>query len=101
MRVTDTDAQPDRVLVGMLADAGAARQTAWAALVKRHSGKMYAVARSFSIDESTAEDLVQTAWLRLVERAAQLRDPEAVGPWLCTIVRNEARRLVTRRRELP
>jgi RNA polymerase sigma factor (sigma-70 family) len=62
---------------------------------------MYAVARSFNLDVATAEDLVQTAWLRLLERTAQLRDHDALGPWLCAIVRNEARRLVVRRREIP
>jgi RNA polymerase sigma factor (sigma-70 family) len=62
---------------------------------------MYAVARSFDIDLATAEDLVQTAWLRFLERSDQLRDTSSVGPWLCMIVRNEARRLVTRRRTVP
>jgi RNA polymerase sigma factor (sigma-70 family) len=62
---------------------------------------MYAVARSFDIDAATAEDLVQTAWLRFLERSDQLRDTSSVGPWLCMIVRNEARRLVTRRRTVP
>ena len=59
------------------------------------------MARSFQIDARTAEDLVQTAWLRLLERRDQLRDAGSVGPWLCMIVRNEARKLVTRRRTVP
>jgi RNA polymerase sigma factor (sigma-70 family) len=62
---------------------------------------MYGVARSFDIDQATAEDLVQTAWLRFLERSDQLRNASSVGPWLCMIVRNEARRLVTRRRTVP
>ena len=44
---------------------------------------------------------MQTAWLRLLERVDQLRDHSAVGPWLCMVVRNEARKLVTRRRTTP
>lgn len=91
----------DRELVRALAEGGAARQRAWSVLVARHSARMYAVARSFGLDAGTAEDLVQTAWLRLIERVHQLRDPDAVGAWLGMIVRNEARRLVTRRREIP
>jgi len=59
---------------------------------------MYAVARSFAIDPKTGEDLVQTAWLRLLERIDQPREGASIGPWLCTIVRNEARKLVTRKR---
>jgi RNA polymerase sigma factor (sigma-70 family) len=95
------DAQTDRDLVAALRVGGDARQRAWKTLVGRYSHRMYAVARSFNLAEATAEDLVQTAWLRLLERADQLRDPDALGAWLCMIVRNEARRLVTRRRELP
>lgn len=77
------------------------RERAWRELVRRHTGRLYAVARSFAIDEQTAADLVQTAWLRLVERSHQLRDPDSVGAWLAMIVRNEARRLVTRQRTTP
>jgi RNA polymerase sigma factor (sigma-70 family) len=73
---------------------------AWRVLVARHSPRMYAVARSFAVDRQTAEDLVQTAWLRLLDRLHQLRDRDALGPWLCMIVRNEARKLTTRRREI-
>jgi RNA polymerase sigma factor (sigma-70 family) len=92
---------PDTELLAKVAAGGDTGRRAWSVLVARYSHRMYAVARSFSLDQETAEDLVQTAWLRLLERADQLRDPEVVGAWLCTIVRNEARRLVTRRREIP
>jgi RNA polymerase sigma factor (sigma-70 family) len=91
----------DAELLTDLARGGEAGGPAWSALVARHSPALYAVARSFSLDRETAEDLVQTAWLRLLERAGQVRDPEALGGWLCAIVRNEARRLLTRRREIP
>lgn len=97
-------AQPglaDTALLAAVARGGEGRAQAWSALVARHSPRMYAVARSFHVDEATAEDLVQTAWLRLLERVHQLRDHQLLGAWLCTIVRNEARRLVTRRREIP
>ena len=96
----DATSLPDRELVDRVR-ADNERAAAWAELVRRHTPKMYAVARSFAIDGSTAEDLVQTAWLRFLERSDQLRDSNSVGPWLCMIVRNEARRLVTRRRTIP
>lgn len=70
-------------------------------LVDRYSPKLYAVARSFALDPRTAEDLVQTAWLRLLERGDQLRESSSVGAWLATIVRNDARKIVTRRRVVP
>jgi RNA polymerase sigma factor (sigma-70 family) len=85
----------------MIRAGGAARDGAWSDMLRRHTPKMYAVARSFDIDRATAEDLVQTAWLRFLERSEQIRDTSSVGPWLCMIVRNEARRLVTRRRTVP
>jgi RNA polymerase sigma factor (sigma-70 family) len=91
----------DGELVVALRGSGEAARAAWSVLVRRHSARMYAVARSFGLDPQTAEDLAQTAWLRLLDRAGQLRDPEAVGAWLCMIVRNEARRITARRRELP
>lgn len=73
-------------------------QSDWAELVDRFTPKLYAVARSFRLDEATAADLVQTAWLRLLDRGGQIRDPESIGPWLAMVVRNEARKLVTRSR---
>lgn len=91
----------DDELITMISAGGDLREAAWSDMLRRHTPKMYAVARSFDIDNQTAEDLVQTAWLRFLERSGQLRDTSSVGPWLCMIVRNEARRLVTRRRTIP
>jgi RNA polymerase sigma factor (sigma-70 family) len=91
----------DDELIRMISAGGDLREAAWSDMLRRYTPKMYAVARSFDIDNQTAEDLVQTAWLRFLERSGQLRDTSAVGPWLCMIVRNEARRLVTRRRTIP
>jgi RNA polymerase sigma factor (sigma-70 family) len=91
----------DADLVAALVAGGEPGRRAWSTLVARYSPRMYAVARSFALNPQTSEDLVQTAWLRLLERVDQLRDPTAVSAWLCTVVRNEARRLTTRRREVP
>jgi RNA polymerase sigma factor (sigma-70 family) len=102
MATLDRDAvDHDGALVAALQGPRETARAAWSVLVRRHSARMFAVARSFALDPQTAEDLVQTAWLRLLDRPGQLRDPDAVGAWLCMIVRNEARRLTTRRRELP
>jgi len=95
------DTTTDASLVARLGDGGTSRERAWGVLLARHSPKMWAVARSFDLDAHAAEDLVQTAWLRFLERSGQLRDLDALGSWLCMIVRNEARRLVTRRRVVP
>jgi RNA polymerase sigma factor (sigma-70 family) len=91
----------DTELIAALRSGGPDRAGAWTELLRRHTPKMSAVARSFDVDRATADDLVQTAGLRFLERSDQLREPGSVGPWLCTVVRNEARRLVTRRRAVP
>ncbi len=91
----------DEQLLAVVAAGGADRAPAWRELVTRQTPRMYAVARSFRLDPATADDLVQTAWLRLIERAGDLRQPGSVRPWLCMVVRNEARNLVTRSRTVP
>jgi len=91
----------DAELIGRIRANGPERESAWAELLDRYTPKLFGVARSFDLDSATAEDLVQTTWLRFLERSNQLRDASSVGPWLCMIVRNEARRLVTRRRIVP
>ena len=90
----------DEELVGLVRAGGRDRAPAWRELVDRHTPRLYGVARSFDVDSQTAEDLVQTAWLRFLSRMDQLRDASSLGPWLGMIVRNEARRLVTRRRTI-
>ncbi|WP_242619568.1 RNA polymerase sigma factor, partial [Actinomadura fibrosa] len=75
---------------------------AWARLVERYSGMLWAIARGHGLDDADAGDVVQTAWLRLVERLDGLRDPGAVGGWLAATARNESARVAGRRgRELP
>ncbi len=66
----------DDELVEMIRNGGAPREAAWSDMLRRYTPKMMGVARSFDIDDATAEDLVQTAWLRFLERSGQLH----VGP---------------------
>ncbi len=95
------DGRSDEALLLLVLDGGADGDAAWTELVDRITPRLYAIARSFRLDPATCEDLIQTAWLRLVERSAQLREPGAIRPWLCTVVRNEARKVVTRTRTVP
>lgn len=101
MEINAAEDRTDADLLATVAAGGEPARTAWSTLVGRYSARLYAVARSFALDPSTAEDLVQTAWLRLLERVDRIRDPDAVGGWLATVVRNEARNRITRRREIP
>ena len=62
---------------------------AWEKLVHRYDGSLRRAARSFRVDPATAEDAVQTTWLRLVEHLDSLRDPDRVGSWLLTTLRRQ------------
>ncbi|MEW9530013.1 RNA polymerase sigma factor [Microbispora sp. NPDC049125] len=73
-------------------------RAAWEDLVARFDGRMWAVARAFGLSAADAADAVQGAWLRLVESADAIRDPDRVGAWLVTTTRNEAARLSRRSR---
>ena len=73
---------------------------AWARLVERYSGLLWSIARAHGLGDADASDVVQTSWLRLVERIDALDDPSATGCWLATTARNECRALVRRRATL-
>lgn len=83
-------------VAGLVAAAARGDQEAWNALVSRYAGLVWAVARSFRLDDADAGDVSQTCWLRLVEHLGRLRDPERVGAWLATTARNEAMRILRR-----
>jgi RNA polymerase sigma factor (sigma-70 family) len=59
---------------------------------------LWHVARAQRVDAATAEDVVQTTWLRLVEHAQRVDDTQAVMKWLVVTVRRESWRLVKRQR---
>jgi RNA polymerase sigma factor (sigma-70 family) len=63
---------------------------------------LWHTARSQGADPATAEDVVQTTWLKLVEHTADISDPQAVLQWLLMTTRREAWRAVRRdRRTVP
>jgi RNA polymerase sigma factor (sigma-70 family) len=62
---------------------------AWAAVTDRYSSLLWSVSRGLGMSEADAADAVQTTWLRLVEKLADIRDPERLGSWLATTVRRE------------
>lgn len=94
-------ADRDAELLAQALAGGPDRRAAWDELTSRHSARLYAVARALGMSSTDAADVVQTAWLRLLERGHQVRDGGQVGAWLAMVVRNEARRLHTRRRLVP
>ena len=70
--------------------AAAGDAVAWRTLTRRHEPLLRAVARGYRLPDAQVEDVVQTAWLRLVENVGRLRQPERVVGWLVTTVRRES-----------
>jgi len=80
----------------LLAQAVAGDQRAWDALVEQHSRLLWAVARSYRLDQADAADVVQTTWLRLVEHLDRIEDPSRLVGWLVTTTRRECLRVLRR-----
>ena len=85
-------------LTVLVKHAAAGDQAAWDALVARDTNLLWSVARGYRLERSDAADVVQVAWLRLVEHLPRVRDPERVGAWLATTVRRECLQVIARRR---
>lgn len=62
-------------------------------LVRMLSPVLWHVVRATGLDRDTAEDVVQTTWLNLVNGAEAITTPQAVAGWLCTSARREAWRM--------
>jgi RNA polymerase sigma factor (sigma-70 family) len=94
---TGQDGLPGVVLAAAARDAGA-----WCTLVEQFTARLRAVARAHRLAAHDVEEVVQTAWLRLVEHIESIRNPDAVGAWLEVTAVRESRRLVHNgRREMP
>ncbi|HVM00139.1 MAG TPA: sigma-70 family RNA polymerase sigma factor [Egibacteraceae bacterium] len=74
---------------GLVKAAADGAQEAWDALVARYNSLVWSVARSHGLGAVDAADVVQTTWLRLVERLSTIREPERLGAWLATTARHE------------
>jgi len=64
--------------------------SAMGTLVDEVTPLLWHTARAQGADSATAEDVVQTAWLRLLEHAAGITDPQAVLQWLIMTTKREA-----------
>lgn len=80
----------------LLGRAARGDQFAWNELVAAHNSLLFAVARSFRLDQADANDVVQTTWLRLVEHLDRIEDPTRLVGWLVTTARREALRVLRR-----
>jgi RNA polymerase sigma factor (sigma-70 family) len=77
----------------VLAEARSGHPDALADLVRRYTPALWNVARQQGLDRASSEDVVQTAWLRLVRSPSSIRTPQALLSWLITLTRREAWRV--------
>jgi RNA polymerase sigma factor (sigma-70 family) len=76
-----TDAQ-------LVARCRAGDEAAWRELVERFSRYVYAIAvQGFRLSDSEAEDVFQEVFARAYERLGDLRDDDAIKPWLAQLTR--------------
>jgi len=75
-------------------------EAAWHELVCRYSPLVMAVTRGYQLGAADAQDVSQTVWLRLVERLASLREPEALPGWLATTTQRECMRQARQGRQV-
>lgn len=71
---------------------------AWDALVRRHERLVYAVARSWRLDEDDLGDVFQEVFAALVRGLPRLRDGRSLVRWLSSTTERVARTAALRRR---
>jgi RNA polymerase sigma factor (sigma-70 family) len=75
----------------LIARCRAGDQTAWEALVRRHSGLVAAIVRGgFRLSAADAEDVFQEVFTRLYVRLGSIREGDAVRGWIAQVARNAA-----------
>lgn len=72
--------------MGLLSFIGRTRQ--FETRLEEARPRLWRLAHSWCHNRATADDLVQDACARALDRHAQLRTPEALHGWLCSILAN-------------
>jgi len=80
----------------MLRAAADGDNRAWDQLFDWFARKLVAVARAHRLSREDADDIAQTTWLRLLEHARDIRDPERLAGWLTTVAERESLRVIRR-----
>jgi RNA polymerase sigma factor (sigma-70 family) len=73
---------------------------AWEDLVDAYIGLVWSTVRKYRLNESDANDVVQTTWLRLVQNIDRIDDPSRVAGWLATTAGREALRVISQQRRV-
>lgn len=82
----------DRGVTQLIERARAGDNRAWSCLIDRFDGTVRSIARSYRLQPSDIDDVVQATWTRLYEHIDRLREPAAVSGWLATTTRRESMR---------
>jgi RNA polymerase sigma factor (sigma-70 family) len=96
--------QPDRGprIAGLLSAARAGNEQALGEIVTELSPLLWHIARAAGLSSGDAEDVVQTAWMRLVTHLDDIHDSAALTGWLVTTARRESWRVhAAGRRQVP
>jgi RNA polymerase sigma factor (sigma-70 family) len=80
---------PEQDLLELIESARTGDQAAWDNLVDRFTGFLWAIAKSYGLDDANAADAVQTTWLRFVDNLDRISDMRATPAWLGTTMRRE------------
>ena len=87
---------PERQLVDACLDGS---EAAWHALVDRYKKLVYAVIMKYRPGQEESADLFQAVWLDVYNDLPQLRNRDAVKPWLISLVRNKCFRWKQKQRK--
>ena len=89
-------------LARVVTAAAAGDPTAVAKLVDEFAARIRRVARAHRLPACDVEDVMQTTWLRLLQRGDTILNPNAIGAWLETTARRESLRVLeANKRERP
>src|SRR5215217_3669383 len=75
----------------LIARLRAGDEQAFEALVARHYGAMLAVARTYVKSRAVAEEVVQDAWLGLLESLDRFEGRSSLKTWILAILVNKAK----------
>jgi len=71
---------------------GAIGEDEFRQLVRNHHARMIAIADTYVVNRATAEEVVQEAWLAVIEGIYTLKDRRSLIPWIYRILANKAKR---------
>lgn len=72
--------------------------SAFETIFRRYQGLVYRQAWALVSNHEQAEDLVQEVFTTAYQNLDRLRDPLAIGKWLCTITRNRGINMLRRKK---